>query len=146
MPHSRQVTEELSPPGRLHSHQLVHVVYLKADNATSSENQWLFRKSFSCIFPLYDPSPLLLNIFYVSLTIISRCAPEESKHTKLYIWSMFTWVKRTFGTGNPNRVTWLPVRFMHLRTSIYFLVHFTRTCVIRQENSMGADGESLLTA
>ena len=37
------------------------------------------------------------------------------KHRKLYIWSMFTWVKRSFGTANPNRVTWLPVRFMHQR-------------------------------
>ena len=65
---------------------------------------------------------------------------------KLYIWLMFTWVKRTFDTGNPNRVTWLLVRFMHFRTSVYFLAHFTlsdeRTCVTRQENSIGADGES----
>ena len=25
---------------------------------------------------------------------------------------------------NPNQVTWLPVRFMRLHTSLYFIVHF----------------------
>ena len=51
---------------------------------------------------------------------------------------------------NPNQVTLLLVRFMRLRTSVDFLVHFPlsdeRTCVTRQKNSIGVDGDSLLTA
>ena len=53
-PHSRQVTEQLPPLGGFHSPQLV---YLKVNNATSSENQWLFRSSFKRTLPLYKRSP-----------------------------------------------------------------------------------------
>ena len=31
---------------------------------------------------------------------------------------------RHLAQENPNQVTWLPVRFLRLRTSVYFLVHF----------------------
>ena len=71
------------------------------------------------------------------------------KNIKLYIWPIFTCVNRTFDTGYPVYISLLPLCFVRSRNSVYFLVRFPlsdeRTWVARQENSIGADGESLLT-
>ena len=52
---------------------------------------------------------------YVSLAVKSRCVPEESNRENC-IFGQYAWVKRSFGTGNHNQVTWLPGAF-------YALVH-----------------------
>ena len=71
------------------------------------------------------------------------------ENIKLYIWPIFTCVNRTFDAGYPVHVSLLPLCFVRSRNSVYFLVRFPlsdeRTWVARQENSIGADGESLLT-
>ena len=71
------------------------------------------------------------------------------KNIKLYIWPIFTCVNRTFDTGYPVHVSLLPLCFVRSRNSFYFLVRSPlsdeRTWVARQENPIGADGESLLT-
>ena len=71
------------------------------------------------------------------------------KNTKLSIWPIFTCVNRTFDTGYPVCVSLLPLCFVRSRKSVHFLVRFPlsdeRTWVARQEYSIGADGESLLT-
>ena len=68
---------------------------------------------------------------------------------KLYIWPIFTCVNRIFDTGYPVYGSLLPLCFVRSHNSVYFLVRFPlsdeRTRVTRQENSIGADGESLLT-
>ena len=48
----------------------------------------------------------MVNIFYVSLTIISRCVADES-NTGNCIFDQYTWVRRTFGTGKsqPSNLT-----------------------------------------
>ena len=56
-PYSRQVIEQLPLSGSFHSHQLI---YLKASNAASSENQWFFRSSFYCTLSLYNNIAVLL--------------------------------------------------------------------------------------
>ena len=62
---------------------------------------------------------------------------------------MFTCANRTFDTGYLVHVSLLPLCFVRSGNSVYFLVRFPlsdeRTWVARQENSIGADGESLLT-
>ena len=65
--------------------------------------------------------------------------PGRIKHRKLYIWSIdIPELGGHLAQENPNQVTWLPVRFKRLRTSVYFLVHFPLynecTCVTRQKN------------
>ena len=71
------------------------------------------------------------------------------KNIKLYIWPIFNSVNRTFDTGYPVHVNLLPLCFVRSCNSVYFLVRFPlsdqRTWVARQENSIGADYESLLT-
>ena len=71
------------------------------------------------------------------------------KNIKLYIWPKFTCVNMTFHTGYPVHVSLLPSCFVRSRNSVYFLVRFPlsdeRIWVAQQENSIGADGESLLT-
>ena len=68
----------------------------------------------------------------------------------LYIWSIFTRINRTIDTGHPIHVNWLPLRVVRSRNSVYFIVRFPlfdeRTWVTWQENSIGANSESLLTA
>ena len=60
------------------------------------------------------------------------------------------WVNRTFDTGRPIHVNWLPLRVVHSCNSAYFVVRFPlsdeHTWVSWQEHSIGADSESLLTA
>ena len=72
------------------------------------------------------------------------------KNRKLYIWRTFTCINRIFDTGHPIHVNWLPLRVVRSRNSVYFVVRFPlpdeRTWVTWQENSIGADSESLLTA
>ena len=72
------------------------------------------------------------------------------KNRKLFIWPIFTCVNRTFDTGHPIHVNWFPLRVVHMHNSVYFVVRFPlsdeRTWVVWQENSIGADSESLLTA
>ena len=72
------------------------------------------------------------------------------KNRKLYIWPIFTCVNRTFGTGHSIHVNWLPLRVVRSRNSVNFIVHFPqsdeRTWATWQENAIGADSESLLTA
>ena len=71
------------------------------------------------------------------------------KNIKLYIWPIFTCVNRIFDTGYPVHVSLLPLCFVRSCNSVHFLLLFPlsdeRTWVARQENSIGADGESLLT-
>ena len=72
------------------------------------------------------------------------------KNRKLYIWRIFTCINRIFDTGHPIHVNWLPLRVVRSHNSVYFVVRFPlpdeRTWVTWQENSIGADSESLLTA
>ena len=76
--------------------------------------------------------------------------PGRIKNRKLYIWPIFTCVYRTFDTGHSINVNWLPLRVVRPRNSVYFVVHIPlsveRTWVTSQENSIQADGESLITA
>ena len=94
-------------------------------------------------------SPPLVSTFYARLKIISQCVPKI-KNRKLYIWPLFTCINKTFDTGHLIHVTWLPLRVVRPRKSVYFFVRFSlsdeRTWVSSQENSIGADSESLLTA
>ena len=94
-------------------------------------------------------SPPLVSTIYACLMIISRCVRENQKR-KLYIWRIFTCINRIFDTGHPIHVNWLPLRVVRSRNSVYFVVRFPlpdeRTWVTWQENSIGADSESLLTA
>ena len=76
--------------------------------------------------------------------------PGRIKNIKLYIWPIFTWVNRTFDPGHSIHVNWLLLRVVRLRNSVYSVVCFPlsdeRTWVTWQENSIGTDSESLLTA
>ena len=93
-------------------------------------------------------SPPLVSTFYARLQL-HHDVFRENKNIKLYIWPLFTCVNRTFDTDYPVYVSLLPLCFVRSRNSVYFLVRFPlsdeRTWVARQENSVGADGESLLT-
>ena len=72
------------------------------------------------------------------------------KNSKPYIWPFFTCINRAFDNGHPIHVKWLPLHVVRSRNSVYFFVRFTlsdgRTWATRQENSIGADSESLLVA
>ena len=144
-PYSRQVTEQLPLSGSLHSRQLV---YLKAGNAASSENHDFLEVHFNvhcgCISQSSFGQLLLCTFNYY----IMMCS-WRIKNMKLYIWPIFTCVNRTFDTGYPVHVSLLPLWFVRSRNSVYFFVRFPlsdeRTWVARQENSIGADGESLPT-
>ena len=76
--------------------------------------------------------------------------PGKIKNRKLYIWPIFTCINRTFDTGHPIHVNWLPLRLVRSRNSVYFVVRFPlsdeRTWVTWQENSIGTDSDSLPTA
>ena len=76
--------------------------------------------------------------------------PGKIKNRKLYVWPIFTCINWTIDTGHPIHVNWLPLRVVRSRNSVYFVVRFPlsdeRTWVTWQENSIGADSESLLTA
>ena len=76
--------------------------------------------------------------------------PGKIKNRKLYIWPIFTCINRTFDTGHPIHVNWLPLRVVRSRKRVYFVVCFTlsdeRNWVNWQENSIGADSESLSVA
>ena len=76
--------------------------------------------------------------------------PGKIKNRKLYIWPIFTCNNRTFHTGHPIHVNWLPLRVVRSRNSVYFAVRFTlsyeRNWGTWQENPIGADSESLLVA
>ena len=80
---------------------------------------------------------------------ICKCVSINLFWIWIWIWPIFTGVIRPFDTGYPVHVSLLPLCFVCLRNSVYFLVCFPlfdeRTWVARQENSIGADGESLLT-
>ena len=75
--------------------------------------------------------------------------PGKIKNRKLCIWPIFTCIDRTFDTGDPNHIRWLPLHVVRSRNSVYFVVRFPisdeRTWVTWQQNSIGADSESLLT-
>ena len=62
----------------------------------------------------------------------------------------FTCINRTFDTGHPIHVSWLPLHVVRLHNSVYFVVRFIlsdeQTWVTWQENSIGADSESLLVS
>ena len=72
------------------------------------------------------------------------------QNRKPYIWPICTCINRAFDTGHPIHVKWLPLRVVRSHNSVYLVVRFTlsdgRTWVTRQENSIGADSESLLVA
>ena len=74
---------------------------------------------------------------------------ENQKQKTVYL-TNFTCINRTFDTGHPIHVNWLPLRVVRSRNSVYFVVRFTlsdeRNWVNWQENSMGADSESLFVA
>ena len=76
--------------------------------------------------------------------------PGKIKNRKLCIWPTFTCINRTFDTGHPIHVNWLPLRVVRSCNSVYFIVSFPisdeHTWVTWQENSIGADSESLRTA
>ena len=81
---------------------------------------------------------------------ISVC-PGRITNRKLYIWPIFTCINRTFATGHPIHVNWLPLRVVRSRNSVYFFVPFPNPMnvpgwVTWQENSIGDDSESLLMA
>ena len=80
---------------------------------------------------------------------ITAC-PGKIKNRKLYIWPIFTCINRTFDTGHPIHVNWLPLCVVRSRNSVYFVVRFTLSYESNwgtwQENSIGADSESLLVA
>ena len=104
------------------THQLV---YFKASNTASSKNHWFFRSSFYCTLSLY-------------ITVLLWSAP------------IFTCINRTFHTGHPINVNWLPLHVVRSHNSVYFAVHFTlsyeRNWGTWQENPIGADSQSLLVA
>ena len=87
----------------------------------------------------------LLCMFNSYITVCSG----KIKNRKLCIWPIFTCINKTFDTGHPIHVNWLPLRVVRLRNSVYFVVRFPisdeRTGVTWQENSIGVESESLLT-
>ena len=76
--------------------------------------------------------------------------PGKIKNRKQYIWPIFTCINRTFDTGHPIHVNWLPLCVVRSRNSVCFVVRFAlsyeRNWGTWQENSIGADSESLLVA
>ena len=76
--------------------------------------------------------------------------PGKIKNRKLCIWPIFTCINRTFDSGHPIRVNWLPLRVVRSRKSDYFVVRFflsdELTWVTCQGNSIEAVSESLLAA
>ena len=76
--------------------------------------------------------------------------PGRMKNRKVYIWPRFTCVNRSFDTGHPIHVNWLPLRVVRSRNSVYFVVRFPlsyeRTLVSWPANLIGADSDLLLTA
>ena len=76
--------------------------------------------------------------------------PGKIKNRKLCIWPVFTCINRTFDTGHPIHVNRLPLGVVRSQNSVYFVVRFPisdeLTWVTWQENSIGADSESRLTA
>ena len=115
-------------------------------------------------------APKIINFLEVNFNVHWRCISQSSfgqhllcmfnnyitvcpgkiKNRKLYIWRIFTCINRTFDTGHPIHVNWLPLRVVRSRNSAYFVVRFPlsdeRNWVTWQENSIGADSESLLAA
>ena len=91
----------------------------------------------------------ILSKYYIFNYYITMC-PGRDKHRKLYIWSNIPELRGHLTKENPNQVSRLPMRFMRLCASVYFLVYFPlsdeRTCVTRQGNSIAAGGESFLMA
>ena len=47
--------------------------------------------------------------------------PGNIKNRKLWIWPIFTCINRTFDTGHPIHVNWLPLRVVRSRKSVYFV-------------------------
>ena len=75
---------------------------------------------------------------------------QENQKQKIIYLTNFTCINRTFDTGHPIHVNWLPLRVVRSCNSVYFVVRFTlsneRTWVTWQENSIGADSKWLLVA
>ena len=129
-PYSRQV--KLPLLGSFQSRQLV---YLKAGNVASSENNWLFRSSFWCTFHCISNSSFNQQLLCMFDNYITAC-PEIIKNRKLHIWPVFTCVNRIFDIGHPIHVRLLPLRIVCSRNSVYIAVRFPlsdeRTWVARQ--------------
>ena len=98
------------------SHQLV---YLKASNLASSENHWFLKVHFNVHCLCISQSSFGQHLLCMFNKYITVC-PGKIKSRKLCIWPIFTCINRTFDTGHPSRVNWLPLRVVHSHDSVYF--------------------------
>ena len=89
------------------------------------------------IVVVYRSPPFGQHLLCMFNNYITVC-PGRIKNWKLYIWPILTRINRTFDTGHPIHVNWLPLRVSRSRNSVYFVVRLPlsdeRTWVTRKFN------------